>query len=335
MPRSRIVLAALFAGSVALFNPAGLAQQRPIVIDTDAGSDDLMAISFLLAQPGVHIEAITVVNGLAHPAAGARNIARLLELAGRTEIPVFAGRSEPLRGKAEFPAAWRRTADELPGVKLPPLSHKMETRPAADYLIERLKQADRPVRVLALGPFTNIAEALQRSPSGVATIEEIVMMGGALRVPGNLGDGGLFKSANKTAEWNVFVDPLAARIVFRSGVPIEMIGLDATNTVPISADFLRQFESQTRSTLGRFVSEVLRSDRESIDGGYMYAWDPLAAVALLHPTVVKTTPIHVEIRQDPPEEGRTLEAPGKPNVRVAIQADRGEFMRVFLDAFGP
>jgi pyrimidine-specific ribonucleoside hydrolase len=327
MPRRRLLLCTLFAASVAV------AQQPPIVIDTDAGSDDLMAIAFLLAQPSVRIEAITVVNGLVHPQAGARNIARLLELAGRSEIPVFAGRDQPLRGTAEFPAEWRRTSDELPGVKLPALSHKVEARPAAEYLIERLRQRNRPVRVLALGPFTNLAEALQREPSGAATISEIVMMGGALRVPGNLGDGGLFKTANKTAEWNIFVDPLAARIVFRSGIPIEMIGLDATNTVPISADFVRKFELQAHSPLGRFVAEVLRTDSESIDGGYMYAWDPLAAVALLYPSVVKTAPVHVEIRQDPPEEGRTEEAPGKPNVHVALQADRSEFMRVFLDAF--
>jgi len=329
MPRRIVLLSGLFAAVVAV------AQQPPIVIDTDAGSDDFMAIAFLLTQPGVHIEAITVVNGLAHPEAGARNIARLLELAGRSEIPVFAGRNQPLRGAAEFPAEWRRTSDELPGVKLPPLSRKLDTRPAAAYLIDRLRQKNRPLRVLALGPFTNLAEALQREPSGAATISEIVMMGGALRVPGNLGDGGVFKTGNKTAEWNIFVDPFAARIVFRSGIPIEMIGLDATNTVPIKPDFLRQFESQARSPLGRFVAEVLRADRESIDGGYMYAWDPLAAVALLHPAVVKTAPVHVEIRQDPPEEGRTVEAAGKPNVQVALQADRGEFMRVFLDAFAP
>jgi pyrimidine-specific ribonucleoside hydrolase len=327
MPRSIPLLFALVAAT------GTFAQQRPILIDTDAGSDDLMAIAFLLTQPGVRIEAITVVNGLAHPEAGARNIARLLELAGRPEIPVFAGRNEPLRGKAEFPAEWRRTADELPGVKLPSLSRKFETRPAVDYLVNRLKQTDRPVRILALGPFTNLAEALQRAPSGAATIDEIVMMGGALLVPGNLSDGDAFKTANKTAEWNLFVDPLAARIVFRSGVRIEMIGLDATNTVPIGAEFLRRLEAEAHSPLGGFVAEVLRADRESIDGGYMYAWDPLAAVALLHPSVVKTALVHVEIRQDPPEEGRTVEAAGAPNARVALQADRAEFMRVYLEAF--
>ena len=103
-------------------------------------------------------------------------------------------------------------------------------------LIERLKQQNRPVRILALGPLTNLAEALQRSPSVSHAIDEVVIMGGAIRVPGNLGDGGLFKTTNKTAEWNMFVDPLAALIVFRSGIRIRLIALDATNTVPIGAE---------------------------------------------------------------------------------------------------
>jgi pyrimidine-specific ribonucleoside hydrolase len=329
MPSRTFLLSAFFVAAAI----AALGQPAPILIDTDAGSDDLMAIAFLLAQPGIRVEAVTVVNGLAHPEAGARNIARLLELAHRPDIPVFVGRSEPLRGRAEFPAEWRRISDQLPGVKLPELSHPLEKRPAVDYLIERLNQKNRPVRVLALGPFTNLAEALQRSPSGAGTIQEIVMMGGALRVAGNLTDGGVFKTDNKTAEWNIFVDPLAARMVFRSGIKIEMIGLDATNTVPIGAAFMRQLESEVHSPLGRFVAEVLHSDRESIDGGYMYAWDPLAAVALLHPGVVKTAQVHVEIRQDTPEEGRTAEAAGQPNAKVALQADRDQFIRLFLDAF--
>jgi inosine-uridine nucleoside N-ribohydrolase len=310
------------------------AQPRPIVIDTDVGSDDLMAIAFLLAQPAVRIEAITVANGLAHVDAGARNAVRLLELAGRRDVPVFAGRSAPLKGDAEFPAEWRRISDELPGVKLPAASRQPESRRAADFLIERLKDNNRPVRILALGPLTNLAEALQREPAVAHAIEEIVIMGGAVRVPGNLGDGGVFKTSNKTAEWNIFVDPLAARIVFRSGVKLCLISLDATNKVPIGVAFLHDFESSVHSPLGKFVAQVLEADREMIEQGYFYAWDPLAAVSLLHPGVVKTVPLHIDIRQDPPEEGRTLQTPGHPNASVAGDADGVMFRKLFLEAFG-
>ena len=131
----------------------------PVIIDTDAGSDDIMAISLLLAHPSIRIDAITVVNGLAHVDAGARNVGRLLDLAGRKSVPVFAGRSTPLRGNNEFPAEWRKISDDLPGVSLLPATRRPESKRAADYLVEHLRAAREPVQILALGPLTNLAEA--------------------------------------------------------------------------------------------------------------------------------------------------------------------------------
>ena len=291
-----------------------------------------MAMAFLLAHPSVRIEAITVANGTAHVDAGARNVIRLLDVAGRTHVLVFKGRSGPLRGTAEFPAEWRKIADELPGVQLPAPSRRPETNTAAQYLIERLRHGP-PVRILALGPLTNLGEALERDPQIAANIAEIVIMGGAVRVPGNLGDGGVFHTDNTTAEWNIFVDPLAARIVFRSGVHIQLIPLDATNKVPIGAAFLKAFEDGVRSPLGHTAAQVLESDHEAITQGIFYAWDPLAAVALLHPGVVKTVRLHIEIRQDPPEAGRTAQSAGAPNAEVALDADGDAFRKLFLTAF--
>ena len=307
--------------------------QHPILIDTDAGTDDLMAVAFLASHPALRIDAITVVNGLAHPQAGATNIIRLLDLAGRKEIPVFAGRDTPLKGNAEFPAEWRKISDDLPGVTLPAGSRKPQTKPAVDYLVERLRDKTRPARILALGPLTNLAEALKRDPSIVDGIQDLVIMGGALRVPGNLGDGGAFKTNNSTAEWNMFVDPLAARIVFRSGIPILLIPLDATNKVSVDLAFLAKFQAGARSPLARAVAQVLESDRAFIQAGFFYAWDPLAAVALLHPAVVRTVNLHLDIRQDPPQEGRTVQTPGPPNARVATDADGAAWRKLFLAAF--
>ncbi len=305
----------------------------PILIDTDTGSDDLMAIAFLLSHADARVEAIATSDGLAHTDVGARNLVRFLTLAGRTGIPVFAGRATPLQGNAEFPADWRKLADELPGVQLPETANQPDPRPAADYLIQRLANPRRKVRILALGPLTNLAEVLKRAPAAARAIEEIVIMGGAVHVAGNLGDGGAFKTVNKTAEWNIFVDPLAARIVFRSGVKIRLIPLDATNTVPIDAAFLRDFRSNARSPLARFVAQVLEADRQAIDQGFFYAWDPLAAVALLDPSLVQTVPLHIDVLQDAPEQGRTVVIPGRPNARVAIRADATAFRRIFLNAF--
>jgi pyrimidine-specific ribonucleoside hydrolase len=325
-----IPLRALFALFCAA---AALSAQGPILIDTDAGSDDVMAIALLLSQPGVAIDAITVVNGLAHVDAGARNMGRLLDLAGRKHVPVFRGRNGPLRGNAEFPAEWRKIADDLPGVALPPALHPAESKRAADYLVQRLRNARTPVQILALGPLTNIAEALERDRSLAARIREVLIMGGAVRVPGNLQDGGVFHTNNSTAEWNMFIDPMAARIVFRSGVPIRLIALDATNKVHIGPEFLREFEVKHGSPLGRVVAEVLKSDRETIDAGIFYAWDPLAAAALLRPGIVKTAAMHIEIKEDAPQEGRTMASPGEPNAKVAMDADAAAFRTLFFQAF--
>jgi inosine-uridine nucleoside N-ribohydrolase len=312
---------------------AAWAQTTPILIDTDAGSDDFMAVALLLSDPTVPIDAITVVNGLAHVDAGARNMGRLLDLAGRGRVPVFAGKASPLRGTAEFPAEWRKISDDLPGVPLPPVSRSPEKKRAADYLVERLRNARSPVRILALGPLTNLAEALTRDHSIAANIREIVIMGGALKVPGNLQDGGVFRTDNTTAEWNIFVDPMAAGIVFRSGVPIRLIALDATNKVPIGSEFLHEFQAKAHSPLGHVVASVLKADQELVDAGIFYAWDPLAAAALLKPLLVKTAPVHIAVRQDPPEQGRTVATPGKPNAHVAVDADAAAFRALFLKSF--
>jgi pyrimidine-specific ribonucleoside hydrolase len=317
-----------------MFLCAATAQSAAIIIDTDAGSDDIMAVALLLSHPSVHIDAMTVVNGLAHVDAGVRNMGRLLDLAGRKRVPVFAGRNQPLRGNAEFPAEWRKITDDLPGVPLPPASRTPETKLAADYLVERLRNAPAPLQILALGPLTNIAETLERDRSIAAHIREIVIMGGAVRVPGNLQDGGVFHTQNSTAEWNMFIDPMAARMVFRSGVPIRLIALDATNKVKITPEFLREFEAKARSPLARVVAGVLKADREQIDTGFFYAWDPLAAAALLRPGIVKTAAVHIEIKEDAPEAGRTAESPGEPNAKVAVDADAQAFRALFLESFG-
>src|ERR1035438_5148685 len=161
--------------ALALLAPLSQAQPPGIIIDTDAGSDDILAIAFLLSHPSVHIDAITIANGLAHVDAGTRNLTRLVELSGRKNLPVFAGRPTPLKGSAEFPREWRKTSDALPGVALPPGSRPPARKTAADYLIEYLKDQKHRVRILALGPLTNLAEALEREPSVARSIQQIVI----------------------------------------------------------------------------------------------------------------------------------------------------------------
>jgi len=304
-----------------------------VIVDTDAGTDDLLALAFLLARSDVHIEAITVVNGMAHVPTGAANVLALLQFAGRTDIPVYAGSGVPLAGHAAFPAAWRKISDDLPGVDLPKAQAKPQAQSAVSFLVRRLSESKRPVRILALGPLTNLGAALRQEPYGAQTIEELVIMGGAVRVPGNLGDGGVFKTENKTAEWNFYIDPLAASIVFSSKAAIRLIPLDATQQVPIHADFVKTLQSGANGTLEQFAAQVLASDDTAIREGYFYAWDPLAAVALVDVDVVRVTPMAIQIEMTGNEQGRSVEIQGgPPNARVALTADAADFRREFVAA---
>jgi inosine-uridine nucleoside N-ribohydrolase len=315
--------------------PRQAALTRTVIVDTDAGSDDLMAIAFLLSRPDIHVEAITIANGMAHVPAGGKNILRLLELAGRRDVPVFLGSETPLSGNAEFPAIWRQNSDNLPGVKLPEAKRGIETRSAADYLSKRLAEAGHPVQVLALGPLTDIAEAFKRNPWAARAVRQLVIMGGAVHVPGNLGDGGVFRTNNTVSEWNMFIDPSAAKTVFSSGAPIRLVSLDATQRVPIDMALFEEFQAHASTPLAHFVSEVLATNRDLIHQGFYFAWDPLAAVALANPAVVRFRPMALEVSPDPAESGRTLEVKkGRANVQVAVDADQLRFRETFMNALG-
>ncbi len=294
-----------------------------------------MAIAFLLSRSDIHVEAITIENGLAHVTAGGRNVLRLLALAGRNDIPVYLGRETPLSGSQEFPAVWRSAADELPGITLPEAARSPEPRSAADYLLKRLLDAAHPVQVLTLGPLTNLAEVFSHTPRAAHTGRQLVILGGAVRVSGNLGDGGFFQTNNTSAEWNMFVDPAAAKIVFTSGAPIRLIPLDATQRVPFDMALFEQFKARASTPLAIFVAQVLTANRDQIRQGFYFALDPLAAVVLANSAVVTFRPLAIEISDKPNEAGRTVEVKNRrANAQVAIDADELRFRDVFMTALG-
>ena len=311
--------------------------RRAVIVDTDAGTDDLVAIAFFLSRPDIHVEAITIVNGLAHVPTGGQNVLRLLALAGRSDIPVFLGREAPLSGSQEFPPERRRAADELPGITLPEPFRSPEPRGAADYLLKRLLDAAHPVQILALGPLTNLAEVFSHTPRAARTGRQLVILGGAVGVSGNLGDGGAFQTDNVSAEWNMFVDPIAAKIVFTSGAPIRLVPLDATQRVPIDMALFEQIRSRASTPLARFVAQALATKTEMIRQGFYFAQDPLAAAATANPAVVTFRPLAIEISDKAGESGRTVEIQSKnrrATAQVAVDADNLRFRDVLMTALG-
>lgn len=309
--------------------------RRAVIIDTDAGADDLMAIAFLLSRSDIQVEAVTIENGMAHVPAGAKNVLRLLKLAGRGDVPVFLGRENPLSGTQEFPEEWRKASDDLPGLDLPQPSRPADSRSAEDYLLKRFLDAARPLQVLALGPLTNLGEVFSRSPRAAHTGRQLVILGGAIGVSGNLGEGGIFKTDNAASEWNFFIDPVAAKIVFSSGIPIRLVPLDATQQVPIDMALFERIQERAETPLAKFVAQVLRSNRDLIREGFYFATDPLAATALANPAVVTFRPMAVQISDKPDELGRTVAIKkARTNMLVAIDADNLRFRDVFMTALG-
>ncbi|HWB98784.1 MAG TPA: nucleoside hydrolase [Bryobacteraceae bacterium] len=301
-----------------------------LIVDTDVGSDDLLAISFLLSRPDIKIEAFTVANGLAHVPAGAEILLRLEGAAG-TLIPVYLGRESPLRGDVHFPKAWRQQSDTQPGVELPPPISRPQQESAVDFLKKRLADTSKPVTILALGPLTNLGQLFQESPASTAAVRQLIIMGGAVGVPGNAPEN----AKSPVAEWNIYVDPYAAQLVFQAGMQPLLVPLNATNTVPIGEDFVKQFRAQAHTRLGTIVDEVLAGDQPYIHQHSFYAWDPLAAVAVAEPSVVTHSPMYLEvIQQAGPTLGETAAIPGQqPNLEVSTSASADIFRQTFLAAF--
>jgi inosine-uridine nucleoside N-ribohydrolase len=191
------------------------------------------------------------------------------------------------------------------------------------------------VHLLALGPLTNIGEAIQMVPGSFRSVEQIVISGGAVAVPGNLGDGGYYQTDNTTAEWNIYLDAFAAKLVFESGMRITLVPLDVTNRVRIDHQFLQAFRDAGHSPLAGVVKDVLEANREYIDRGLYYAWDPFVAAVMTNPGIVGMKAMAVEVQQLPPEEGRTMATPNRRhNASVALVPDLQAFRNSLFGVFG-
>lgn len=311
-----------------------LVAPRLLLIDTDAGSDDLIALLYLLrasASSCWTIRGITVSNGLAHPPQGARNVLRLLQATGHAGIPVAVGRSQPLEGETAFPDAWRRRADALYGLGLNEASTEPVSLPAAEFLIEQLRASPSRVRIIVLGPLTNIAEAFRADPTIVRKIERLVIMGGAVFVPGNVDEG-----SAAVAEWNFYVDPLAGRLVFTSGAAITLVPLDVSRRVPLDEAFVAEFSRRATTPEGKLVARFLEAERDLIRQGRYFAWDPLAAMLALHPDLGYARRLPLVVMQRPSVRGQTRVMTGrKANATVYLRVDPVRFRHTFLAAFLP
>lgn len=296
----------------------------PVIVDTDMSSDDIMALTYLLERPDVSVRAITVEGtGVANGRAGALNVLRLIRALGvRRSIPVAYGRAQPLRGSAAFPRPWRRTADQMYNLNLPKWAGGAPRGTAVRLLADTLSRAARPVSLITLGPLTDVALALRSSPRIAGRIARIYAMAGAIQVPGN-------EPTYHRAEWNVYIDPTAASVVLKSGVPMTVVPLDASNNVPITTFVTDAARSHRHSAGMRLLATLL--DDPFYTQTPVYFWDPLTAVAATDSRVLHLRPARLVITQVlGPGYGETWIGAGGAHVTLGISANAAAFTRDFL-----
>ncbi|MCP4382557.1 MAG: nucleoside hydrolase [Hyphomicrobiales bacterium] len=221
------------------------------IIDTDMAYDDQLAIMIALRHPRAKIVAISVVGtGAAHCPQAATTAARLVDLAERDAIPAACGPEFPLDGFHSLPTFWRDAADALVPTDVRESRNEPPPSDSVDLIIETVRSADGPVSILALGPHTNLAPAFERAPDIVGKVREIVAMAGAIHAAGNLSVPGVTDDlANRTAEWNAFIDPIATKSVVETGLPIRLVTLDSTSQVNVDSTFLGLFNNLSEDSV--------------------------------------------------------------------------------------
>ncbi len=307
---------------------------RPIIIDTDPGQDDALAIFLALASPELELRGITAVAGnvpLHHTEPNAR---RLVEAAARTDVPVFGGCSRPMQREL-VTAEMVHGETGIDGAGLPDPSMPSRPEHAVDWLVDTLMAADEGEITLAcLGPLTNIGTALVKEPRIVRGIREIVMMGGSVFRGGNV---------TPVAEFNIFVDPHAADVVFRSGCPLTLHPLDVTNQAITTPERIARFgELDTPTARAAFgmLSFYNRSnvERYGVEGSPLH--DPCVTAYLVKPELFSGKHVFVEIETTSTKTmGMTVTdwwgvRRQEPNCTVINQVDADGYYDLLLERLG-
>jgi inosine-uridine nucleoside N-ribohydrolase len=265
--------------------PASAAAKK-IIFDTDPGTDDALALMLALNSPELDVRAITVVPGNVTASQGLDNALRMVSLTNRCDIPVAAGAQHPLFQKLITAEFWHGK-NGLANVELPASKCKVDSRFGPDLIIQLVHAAPHEITLVPVGPLTNIALAVEKDPSIVPLVKEVILMGGSTK-------GG---NVNASAEANIYNDPEAAQVVFQAGWPLTMVGLDVGDKALLSQKYLDQL-GQTHGPVNDFIYAVAKylielSAQFGAPGTPMY--DPMAVGVAIDATLVKAPEMHVDV----------------------------------------
>lgn len=307
---------------------------KPVLIDTDTGVDDALALIFALRSPELSVRAITTVAGNVSVKNCTQNVLRILSLLQLREPPLVAeGAKKPLRRRL-FIAPEVHGRDGLGNVSASLIRKPtvgVVPQAASELIVECCRKFGKRLTIIAIGPLTNLALALKKNPAALSNVGRIISMGGAFRVPGNTGP---------VAEFNYYVDPEAARVVLNSGLPVTVIPLDVTEHVVLMR---REVEyraarraSPAANAIFRFTKFYMRYHRktEGFNGGYMH--DPLVIAAAVNPGLFDTRKVHVDVETSGVFTRGMTVADFRKKVRqeehavnVAVKIDRERFFKLF------
>ncbi|KAL6521122.1 Uridine nucleosidase 1 [Orobanche gracilis] len=252
-------------------------KHEKIVIDTDPGIDDSMAILMAFQSPDLDILGLTTIFGNVTTEDATRNALILCELAGRPDVPVSEGNPEPLKRGRPRIADFVHGSNGLGNIPIPPPKSKKSEKSASQFLVDKISEYPGEVSVLALGPLTNLALAIKRDSSFASKVKRIVVLGGAFFALGNV---------NPAAEANIYGDPEAADIVFTSGANIDVVGINITTQVKLTDMHLDELR-KSKGRHAQFVCDICKFYRDwhvKSDGVCgIFLHDPVSFVALVRP----------------------------------------------------
>ncbi|MFC7395445.1 nucleoside hydrolase [Scopulibacillus cellulosilyticus] len=303
--------------------------KRKIIIDCDPGHDDAIAILLAAGSPNIDLRAITTVAGNAEVEKTAINALKVCEIAGLKDIPVARGAAGPLTRKRETaPSIHGESGMEGPSLPIP--RQTLVKDHAVDVIIEELLSSKGDITLVPVGPLTNIALAMRKEPLIIPKIKEIVLMG-----------GGMSGNWTPAAEFNIFVDPEAANIVFESGVPITMAGLELTHQAVTTPEIIEQIQAIS-NPVSEFVVELLQYFSKTYKDEFGFSGAPIhdacAVAYCIDPTVFTTKKLRVDIETKGEfTSGMTvIDINGvtgrEPNVNVAMELDKEKFWNMLINA---
>lgn len=305
--------------------------KKKVIIDVDTGIDDAMAISYAVHSPDLEVCGVTTTFGNISVEEATRNTLQVLELVGATDIPVYQGASKPLVRELKEKAKLFHGENGLGNIMLPLPTAAPQAMSAAQYLVSAIKAQPNEITLITVGSMTNLALAIMAAPEIVSLVKRVVVMGGAVAVPGN---------RTPVAEANICADPEAAAYVFQSGIPLTLVGLDVTMQTLLTREHLQQWRERDTEVSCFFadICDVYMDAYAKVGNARGCGLhDPLAVGVVIDPTFVTAVPMYVQVdTSGSASDARTIGDRRKhpefpPNVDVCVEVDHERFVQHFLE----